>query len=208
MSDVRFWLRSWTGLALTGLLLSSIVLSGCADDTASGLAKADETPEFEGPWASEFTAEYRYTDSDFVHSVLADGKITDEELAETRERFTQCLTEYGHTDIIFEPDGSLQFDTSTAQDPASVDEQMDECSEISGEAAIGALHSWIRRNPQNLDEDTIMADCLVRKGVVDASYSASDYADDGPAADFPFHDVITGETAFRECNADPLGLFE
>ena len=208
--DVRFCFRSWTGLAATGLLLlsSPIMLSGCADDTANSVAAAVEVPEFAGPWASEFSAEYQHTDSDFVRSVLADETITDEELAQTREKFTHCLTEYGHSNIIFEADGSLQFDTSTADDPDSVDEQMDECSEVSGEGAIGALHSWIRRNPQNLDEDTIMADCLVHKGVVDESYSASEYAHDAPAADFPFRDEIAGVTAFQQCNADPLCLFE
>lgn len=93
--------------------------------------------------------------------MLADDTITDEELTETRGKFTQCLIAYGHTDIIFAADGSFQFDSSTADDPNSVNEQADECSEVSGESSIGALHSWIRRKPQNLDEDAIIADCLV-----------------------------------------------
>jgi hypothetical protein len=133
--------------------------------------------------------------------------ITDQELAEVRDRFDACLTSHGFSNIKHSEDGGYEFTMSegTAQDV--MEQQTSECSEEAGENAIGALYSFIRRNPQNLDEATIMAACLVRKAVVDPAYSAKDYAQDAPDQSFPYLPGVDGEAAFNDCNSDPSGLY-
>lgn len=217
----------WRSVQISSVLLcSALVLSGCSGGGGSSQQSdlldagnsseehpppsefTGETPDFSGPWAEEFTLEYQRAESDFVRTVLADEVITDQELSETRDKFTECMEAYGFTNISFDADGGFEFYPGEGADDEAVDDQVHECSEMSGESSIGALHSWIRRNPDNQDEATIMAACLVRKKVVEPSYSAEHYADDAPEEDFPFFDGIAGQVAFHECNADPLGLFE
>jgi len=151
---------------------------------------------------------YQTAESDFVRAVLEDELITDQELSEMRSAFTECLSAYAITDVALDDDGTFSLTAPDGADPDTVKDQVDGCGKESGESEISALHSWIRRNPDNQDENTIMAACLVRKGVVAPSYSADEYAEDDADDDFPYADPTAGEEAHRVCNADPLGLFE
>ncbi|PJJ63666.1 hypothetical protein [Compostimonas suwonensis] len=188
-------------ITLTGML-AAVALCGCAqtgnDDADTG---------FEGPWAAEFQANFQAAKSDFVRDVLRDGTITDQEFSEMSEQFTSCLAGSGITFAGFNDDGS--YDTSFAPGAVTPDQahdRMNSCSAETGEDLIGSLYSWLQRNPERLDEPTIMASCLVQAGVVDAGYTAKDYAKDVPTEAFPFIDVKKGADALVTCEADPLGL--
>ena len=199
---------------LAAVACSVLLLTGCSsiDDqdvlTDDGRTHSSEAPPFSGPWAAEFTSEYQEAESDFVRAVLEDEVITDQELSEMRDRFAECLSAYAITDVVLDDDGSVSLTYPDGADSDTVNDQVLGCSKESGELQIGALHSWIRRNPDNQDENTIMAACLVRKGVVDSSYGADEYAEDYADDDFPYTDPTAGETALLDCNADPLGLYE
>lgn len=151
---------------------------------------------------------YRDAASDFERMVLSDGEITDQELNEMRARMEECLVGQGFSEVRFSREGGLSFDNPPGMSTARMQERAEECSRSSGEATIGALASWMRRNPDNLDENTIMAECLVRKGAVDPSYSARDYAADAPTNDFSFLGGSAGREHLAECGSDPLGVFE
>ncbi|GAB2985440.1 hypothetical protein [Frigoribacterium salinisoli] len=200
--------------AVVAAACSVLLLTGCSsiDDqdilTDDGRTSSSDAPLFSGPWAAEFTSAYQEAESDFVRAVLEDELITDQELSEMRDKFTECLSAYALTDVVFDDDGSFSLNEPDDADFDTVNDQVHGCSVESGELEIGALHSWIRRNPDNQDENTIMAACLVRKGVVEPSYSADQYAEDYADDDFPYTDPTAGEEADLECNADPLGLYE
>ena len=162
---------------------------------------------FAGPWASEFASAFERAESDFEREVLVDGAITESELQETRERFRACLEALGYSEVEFQAGGGSEFHTPDDRGADVIDDQTKTCSEESGEAAIGSLHSWMRRNPENLDESAVMAGCLVRIGAVEPSYSADDYRSDFDDPSFP--DVDSFDlTSFQLCNADPLGLLD
>jgi hypothetical protein len=64
----------------------------------------------------------------------------------------------------------------------------------------------MRRNPENLDEATIMAACLVRLGAVDPGYTAEQYrsdfeSDSGALGPNRPHDAELGQ-----CITDPLDI--
>ncbi len=84
------------------------------------------------------------------------------------------------------------------QDPAERDAK--ECEAASAYGAV-ALYYRIRRNPQNKDERELMAACLVRKGVVPAGYSATDFQRDTRAQPPPSY---LESAAALACSADPL----
>lgn len=210
--------------ALSGCIAVAL-LTGCSPDEGGALDAYEVTsvdagapqdielsdvdvPEFSGPWAGEFANVYRRTQTDFERAILEDGEISDQEIAEAKDKFRTCLSDYGFSNIVMGDDGSFSVTNPADLDAGAAEERVSTCSVESGEQTVLALHSWIRRNPDNLDENTIMAACLVNKGVVDVAYTAEDYARDVPTLRFPYLAGVDGATAFNECNADPLGLFQ
>ncbi|KQT96277.1 hypothetical protein [Sanguibacter sp. Leaf3] len=196
------------------VLACALLVTATACDSSDGATSgqsaqtAQELPTFSGPWAGEFTEAFTGASAEFVRTILSDGLITDQELSETRDRFSGCLTAFGITEITFDANGAFSFTAPDDAEQGSVEDHVSTCSAESGEDTVGALHSWVRRNPENLDEATILAACLVREGVVDPSFSAEDYTNaDG---DLPLLESVSaglGQAAFMLCNNDPLGLF-
>lgn len=179
-----------------------VALSGCA---AGAEAPAKE---FSGAWADEFATAFDETNSEFVRAVLADGAISDQEFAEMRDRYSTCLAEVDIEFSSFAPDGSSEISFPPSMSSEAAHEKMGECSRSSGEYPIGALFAWMQRNPDHRDEDTIMAECLVRERAVAPGYGATEYAADTPSGTWPFPDEARGREALETCAADPLGLFD
>lgn len=205
-------------VALVVAALAVLTLTSCtaAEPSSAGgnHSSGGDAPTFNGPWAAEFEQRYQQSDSDFVRSVLADSKVTDQEMSETTEAFKSCLSVAGIVITGTRPDGG--YDTSFPS-AMSADESHDKtlaCSHQVGEDAIGSLYQFVRRNPDHLDEATIMAGCLATIGVVPGGYSANDYNRDAPTGSFPFaletasdETKKAGQDALARCAADPLGLF-
>ena len=207
---------SWKSLPTAAACILALLLSGCSEnplnnEPSSSPAETDgfhgEVPEFTGPWASSFTSMYEIAGSNFERQVLKDEQVTDQEYAEAIDRFTECLTAFGHTDIVFDEAGGFGMQSPDGLSGEESADQVEQCSNESGEAGVNAMYHWVRRNPENLDEHTIMAACLVRKQAVDPSYSASDFGQDDQTENFPYLDGH-GRTDLIECQTDPLGLFE
>lgn len=199
--------RTWIGAIGSAALL----LVGCAphahEAQGESSSRSGPAPNFSGPWAADFASAFERAASDFEREVLADGTLTDQELSESRERFSDCLRSFGFSEISFGSGSDFEFMAADDSDPDVVNGQVEDCQASSGQGAIGALHEWVHRNPDNLDENTIMAACLVGAGAVDPSYDAQRYAADMADPDFPnveSFDLIP----FQECHNDPLGLFK
>jgi hypothetical protein len=194
-----------------------LALAGCGDSGAddsredsqgSGVAAPTEVPDFEGPYVQDLTRIYRETDIDFVRQVLVDGKVSDQELAEMRQRFDDCTAAFGITGVEFGPDGSISLEGPEGADPTEVNNRVKQCSHESGEDDIAFIHSIMRRNPDGLDENTIMAACLVKKGIVDPSYDAEAYREDFMNSSGPMAETFPEGPLRDECIADPLGILE
>ncbi len=191
------------GLAVVCALMVSCTAGGPAQ---SGAARESDGPVFSGPYAAEFASAYADASSEFVRDVLRDEQITDAELAETRERFIACFAGVGYEATDFQPDGAFSLTPPPGASQSAVSDVHDRCSDQSGESSVGALHAWLRRNPENLDGSTIMAACLVRAGAVDPGYTAEQYRRDWEADTGPMDPDGPGDAAFRLCNADPLDI--
>ena len=198
-------LRLIGAVAIAGVVTSACGTSSHGD--ASSYTYTGPVPSFSGPWAAEFEEFYRSTESDFARTVLADGQITDAEYAEMEERFRSCLAEDGVTFDGFRPDGG--YTTSLAPNGGDTYAIIQRCSKSSGEDTVGALYSFMRTNPDNLDSMTIMAECLVKKGVVPPGYDADAYlqqmeglSEGLSGLPSEFYDAL------MSCSDDPLGLFD
>lgn len=194
--------------ALSGpavLTVLALGLAGCAD--TPGLAETTDDPEvsFTGPYAAQFEYGMRAATSDFARAALSDGVISEQEFTESWGAYTDCLEDADIT-ITVNFDGSTE---TSSHSPLSADEDQEvinKCSLASDEALVAALFFDIRRNPQGLDEDTIIAECLAQANVVPRGFAGTDLQQDRPADAIPFTDPIAGPEALARCRVDPLGL--
>lgn len=191
-------------LSVTALVaVTSLLVAGCGPTGSS--ADAVDVPPFDGPYAAEFAAFYADSQSEFARQAIADEEITDAEYAEMEQKFRTCLEGEGVTFSGFEPDGS--YEASPLPGGGDPYEVVKACERESGADTVGALHDIMAQNPQNLDVPTIMAECLVGKGVAPAGYSADDYLADMEGR---FSDLAALTTEVRDalttCSSDPLGL--
>ncbi len=198
-------------VAVAGLALTGCTTSGAgADDggtpgggplpQASTLPDDAEVPAFSGPWATEFERAYRASESDLQRKVLADGRITDQEMSALQDGFRDCLELQSFSEVTFTDDGGFGLSAPDGWDDARVQESVTAC-QASTLGQVDTLYFGMQRNPAHEDEWDLMAACLVRQGLVPAGYSAEDYGRDAPAGTFPFD---SGDPLFNACVADPL----
>lgn len=177
-----------------------------AVSTHQAAGAATSVPAFSGPWAEQLDSRYRNAGSDFERSALADGRITDAEFAQTKDRLSTCFSDHGITFRGFDAVGALQYKLGTGMSSGRGNQVVTECSASSGENSIGFLYFQMKRNPENLANDLIISRCMVANGAVPVSYSAKDYDRDAPGATFPYTNPRRGPEIFKECSEDPLGL--
>lgn|GEM_PF-638160 len=186
------------------------LLSGCGN-VASGVGAAS-TPSFSGPWAAEFQDAYDRAPDEFTRNALEDGVVSELENTETVDRFFECVSAHGHEITEYRADGSFDYrvaPSSGSGDPSTADldrahADISECDEESGTSTVGMLFVWTHRNPEKLDENTIMAACLVRTGVVPSDYSGVDFQQANSGERPPFSETKAEQEAFAQCQADPL----
>lgn len=194
------------------LIACALAIAGCtpaneAQEIPAVDSRAGVTSSARG-WQSEFEQARRHAMTEFERKALEDGRISDAEFAEMENLFTKCLRDRNVSFGGFGPVGGYGFSPGTGTTTSEANGIADECSASSGLDTVGHLYFAMKRNPQNLDEATITAACLVKKKVVPQAYSASDYARDTPTRAYPFTDAARGEKAMQECDTDPLGLLE
>jgi hypothetical protein len=195
-----------TTSALTLLLLTAACGSTASEEQqpegTSG--SAVDVPDFSGPYAAEFAETYRSADSEFVRLTLADEQISDAEYAEMTELFRQCLADVGITFNGFDETGA--YSTSLAPNPDETRALVDGCGAETGQDSVGMLRDLLAVNPQNQDMATLIADCLVREGVVEPGYGPDDYAADNEGR-FASRATLPEDlaAALETCSADPLG---
>jgi hypothetical protein len=153
-------------------------------------------PPFTGPWAAEFADAYRSTTSEHVHKILSKGSISDADYADVSSGYVKCMADRGFTVTFTGPDGQ-----STVTGNGDARAAANSCN--GDVAVIASLRHEISRNPQHLEENTIVAACLVKRKLAPPSYSARQYAANLKSQKFPFS---TGNPDFRSCTNDPLGL--
>ena len=161
-------------------------------------------PSVSPEWEETLKSASNGVTSEAAKSVLADGKITLDEARGVRQEFRSCAENAGASDITIDLDGRVKFDTPYFND--TVNQQVDSCGQTSGFDEVTAWLNAVRANPDHLDYNKIMATCLVKKGVVNADYSAEQFASDNKDFSFPFTvSQDRGKDAVLSCQSNPTG---
>lgn len=190
------------------LTLLTLVCALCA---CGGQAR---TSVQSGPgWDAEFEqARAEYQGNDFVLKILEDNTITEEEMHAVEDANIQCLKDHGVMGARYDETGHLTI-SGTSNDPNEYEAEVHECADTSGERFVQATYHAMKVNPTNARWADLYAACLVRKGVVDPSFSGDDWerAEQNAAeSSRPIEEVIEYTStedalglAIRECSEDP-----
>ncbi|QAY58637.1 hypothetical protein ET475_00535 [Microbacterium protaetiae] len=157
--------------------------------------------------------------TDLQRGVLSDGKITDAEFREVRQRYIDCLTDAG-IHATARPDGGYDFDTQLVGAQADAERQ---CAEETT-YVIEPLYYAIRTNPQKEDFSALVAECLRTEEVVDSTFTKDDWdqfvnafsaaqAGESNGNDIPLASelpklpggVAMDDPRVQECSTNPLG---
>lgn len=167
-----------------------------------------------GPgWDAEFEqARAEYQGNDFVLKILEDNTITEEEMRAVEDANIRCLEDHGVVGAHYDETGSLTI-PSRSTEPNEYETEVHECAGISGEPFIQATYHGMKVNPTHARWADLYAACLVRKGVVDPSFSGDDWERAQQSAmesNRPIEEVIeytspqgASDPAVRECLDDP-----
>ncbi len=178
--------------------------TGCSVE-GSGQGSSGPRPTFTGPYAAEFEKYYGLATTDFEREVIATGEISDAAYAEMEERFSSCLADHGIEFSGFEENGA--YETSSAPGGADATVALvNECAESSGANTIGLLHDIMFRDPENVGAPAMMAECLLRTGIVEDGYTAEDFTRDEEGRFLDLGTLPPDDwTAYLGCSEDPSG---
>lgn len=194
-----------------GLLAAALLwCSGCSaiDDGRPDDQSAGEGPhvEIQGPWAAEFEHALASGTSPAESTILADGEVTALELEQAHDGVRRCLADSGLT-IDYEADGGFELGASDGRPTSDRFDRADaalQACEAEHDRHVTFLFEQTRRNPEKLDDATVVAACLVDAGLVGPGYGRADYEADGASGAWSFKaDSREG----RQCLLDPLGVW-
>lgn len=152
----------------------------------------------EGPWADRIEQLRASATTDFQRDVLADGVVTRAEYEEAVQRVVSCMADAGNQLDLHEQGGYYTFGVLAGP---GVDEQFDRCMGETG--GLVGLYVDMFTNPDNLEFQDILTQCLKREGLLPDSVTADEFWDtflgDGPG-DLPFD---RENSAFTACMANP-----
>lgn len=193
--------RPARGAAVAVAVLTLVSVAACTgEDRAAPDAPGDGAgaPEFTGPWASEFAETYAHFDDDFSRAALADSEISDMEFQEGMTIIRQCYDAAGFSVEYDEYGYETVTSTGGAGDPLDV---MGQCAFADGGVAV--LYYMIKGNPENVEQETLIAECLVREGVVEPGFTGQDFTEVMESGETPWG---TADERVEPCFKDPLGL--
>lgn len=126
-----------------------------------------------GPYRAQIVQARQQAASDFQRDVLADGTITKAEYDEAVNRYVQCLGDKGVAVTAADNGGGYyQYAVASGQD-AKFQQWSDPCAKGTTDL-IEDLYIQMLTNPSGGDIDDAVAACLVRKGLVDKSFTGSE----------------------------------
>ena len=195
------------GCTAAGVDASELDAPGAVDElTGAPIVYNGPVPSCEEPWGKEFAGMYRITNDRLAHRVLDDCAITDAEYNAISDAYVTCLAAKGFTATVLGPGEEVTIENrpGAALDTDGIDAGMVPAMRAcrSGLDAVGGLRGRMLRNPEHLDENEIIVACLLEAGVVDKSYTVTDYARELEAQTFSYDHESPKAV---ECGRDPLG---
>ena len=157
------------GVRAVAVVVAALLgIAGCTAQNAGTGGSGSAADGFSGSWAELLELTYAQATSDEERAALEDGAISAQEYAYFQEQIVTCLADLGIT-AAFAGDGALEY-----SNPNRVDQdRIAQCSADNGIRVI-ILADTIAQNPENVEENQLVVDCLRRAGLVSESYTKED----------------------------------
>ncbi|MDR0488571.1 MAG: hypothetical protein LBG99_04085 [Propionibacteriaceae bacterium] len=177
--------------AKLAVVMAFLALSSC------GSSEDTQSVTFTGPWADDFMFYYNDTNSRLGREILKDGIITDMEFQEAMQDIVRC----------YEQDGfKVTYDNYGYETVESIDgsgdpsEQLNKCAFSDGGVVV--LYYKMARNPDNIQNEVLITECLVRVGLEGPGFTVDDFERIMQSDQMPW-DLADGRAT--ECFQNPLG---
>lgn len=174
---------------------------------------ACSSQDVDSPWGETYEELATRVHSPKAKGALEDYWISDLELQASQSHMLNCFRARGFNASIDEKGAlSIRDDGYSIEDLESVENI---CFEESGWMIIEHLYHAQRRNPQALDEGTLMTNCLKSAGAIAEDFTPQDYntileesVNSGaglPETLIPFTDSTQGPVIYAACLESPAG---
>ncbi|MBE7701849.1 hypothetical protein H9623_16270 [Oerskovia sp. Sa1BUA8] len=152
---------------------------------AVGVAGCSREAEVRSPYAAEFANARNEATTETGLKILEDDVITPAEYQQVEDASVQCMRDQGLV-VKVEDEGGLTTELVglTEDSPqeeidamnAEIDAVQKECRAKFDMGPISLLYWEVRRNPENVDFNQAIADCMVRGGHRDEGYDKEAYS--------------------------------
>ncbi|WP_165218038.1 hypothetical protein [Schaalia sp. ZJ1691] len=109
--------------------------------------------------------------------ILEDEKISDDELSEIRARHLTCVEDQGVKGFQFH-DNDLVIGYLENGDADAAEQIHKQCDKMLGTESLWSLYGNMATNPQNVDQNELIAICLRELNVVEPTYTGKQFIDE------------------------------
>lgn len=150
---------------------SAIIAGALMLVAACGGADGPSVPD--GPYRAQIIQAQQEATSDFQRQVLSDGKITKAEYDEAVHRYVKCFTDQG-VDVTAYDNGGGYYQYGVPSDENGKFQQLSDSCAKGTVALIEDLYIQMLTNPSGGDIDDAVAACLIRKHLVDNTFTGAE----------------------------------
>lgn len=175
-------------------------LASCSHSLQQEAVELSKSTSFSGPHAVDLTQAYRESSSGYFRMVISDGVVTDSEYSEAQNRAKRCLEGLGFSDVEYFPNGGSQALNPNGISDAEAQEQKFQCEDSEGLVDTEMWYYVLRVNPDNVNWDEAIRDCLVKREVLEPGTSVEEmnrWIREGEGSG--------GMPQVETCLTDPLG---
>lgn len=180
-----------------GWLCLSAVVPGLLGGCAGGVSDSPST----SPWEADVRA-LASSPVAVVQEVVQDGVIEEIEYREVQDTYLKCINDLGFTASTWMDENGVESYQADGELTDELKSATRTCGETTGLDALEGLYLQIKTNPDRVDFNELIAQCLREFKVVDESYTGEQYTQDLKAGSRP--GVDPGSSELLRCENDPL----
>lgn len=157
--------RPSTNLFASATLVAMLLTGGCGQSSST----ASSEPSFSGTYAEEYRQEYEQAKNNgntFAMDALRDGTLTEQEVTEASDRYTQCMADRGYI-VAKHPGGGSDINVREDRTPEQQSKDDDWCGKDSGTYYLDGLWTRQHNDPDKRNSPEMIVDCLRRHQVID-----------------------------------------
>lgn len=170
---------------------------------ASGCTAGEDESSSGSPWESDIRALASDSTVALVQDVAQDGVIEELEYREVQDTYLTCLGDLGFAATTWVDENGKESYETNGEWTDELESALTMCGESTGLDPVENLYVQSTINPDRVDFDELIAQCLRELDVVDESYTGEQYKEDLKAERRPGTDP--GAPDLLRCENDPLG---